>query len=316
MVFTYSLPSKASSSPRVTLWRRLKRLGAIALNGVQVLPDRDDCLESFQWLVQEVRQAQGDALVMRVESFFDMGEQSIVQRFREARRDDYADLGAKVAELEKALTALGEASNALNDSDRRHAHLLDALEKLHKHYADIRQIDFFDCPDQDIIATRLKHLTQALIPPGPEVMVAPKAINAYQTVRWLTRPRPHVDRLACIWLIRRFINSAAVIRYDTVAEAGEVAFDMPEGEFQHQGNLCTFEVMVKSFGLEDAPLRILGEIVHEIDLRDGKYLHPQTSGIDALLRGWLLASFTDLELETYGIALFEGLYNDCSKRTA
>jgi hypothetical protein len=65
IVFSYSLPSKAQSSPRVALWRRLRRLGAISpTGGVHILPARDECLEAFQWLVQEVQQAQGEALVI------------------------------------------------------------------------------------------------------------------------------------------------------------------------------------------------------------------------------------------------------------
>lgn len=70
IVFCYSLPSKSSSSPRVTLWRRLRRIGAISLkSSIYVLPDRDECIESFQWLAQEVQQAKGEALVIRVERF-------------------------------------------------------------------------------------------------------------------------------------------------------------------------------------------------------------------------------------------------------
>ncbi len=289
----------------MTVWRRLRRLGAIALSGVQVLPDRDDCLEAFQWLAQEVRQSKGDALVMRVESFQDMSNASIIQVFREARQADYAELATQVAEVETAL------ANSKEGCDR--TAIRDALEKLYKHHAEIRQIDFFDCPEQTALATRLNQISQALLPAMPEVTIAPRNIEDYQHVRWVTRPQPHVDRLACIWLIRRFINPKASIRYSKRAQDGEIAFDMSTGEFQHQGNLCTFEVMAKAFGFEDAGLQTLGEIVHEIDLRDGLYLHPQIAGIDTLLRGWLLASFTDAELEAHGIALFEGLYTACVK---
>lgn len=307
LVFTYSLPSKASSSPRVTLWRRLRRIGAIALSGVQVLPDQDDCLEAFQWLAQEVQQAKGEALVMRVDSFEGMSEQDIVQKFRDARQEDYADLSGKVTELEDALISLEEMGDRSS--------IRDSLIKLYKQYDEIRQIDFFGCPEQDIVAARLHQLTQAIRPPTPVVNVALKAIEDYQDVRWITRPRPHVDRLACIWLIRRFINPAAVIRYSKTPQADEVPFDMRQGDFQHQGNLCTFEVMMRSFSLSDSGLQTLGEIVHEIDLRDGLYLHPQIAGIEALLRGWLLADFSDLELESHGTALFEGLYATCLKDT-
>lgn len=303
LVFTYSLPSKSSSSPRVNLWRRLRRIGAIAMSGVQVLPEQDACLESFQWLAQEVRQANGEALIMRVEWFEGMSDQTIVNQFREVRREDYETLETKLAELENTLIDLNEASDRTP--------IRETLEKFYKQHAEIRQIDFFGCPEQEKIAVRLKRLTQSLLPSRPAITITPQEIEPYRHVKWVTRPQPHVDRLACIWLIRRFINPEAVIRYAKTAKADEISFDMNKGEFRHQGNLCTFEVMLQSFGLEDLGLQTIGEIVHEIDLRDGLYLHPQIAGVDALLRGWLLAGFSDTALETHGIALFEGLYTAC-----
>jgi hypothetical protein len=143
--------------------------------------------------------------------------------------------------------------------------------------------------------------------------VSPAAIKVYRDKRWVTRPRPHVDRLACIWLIRQFIDPNAVIRYSLTRDPDEVAFDMREGEFGHRGNLCTFETMVAAFGLDELRLHAIGEIVHEIDLRDGRYAHPETAGVDAILKGWLLARLSDAELEAYGVALFEGLYAALSR---
>jgi hypothetical protein len=100
-----------------------------------------------------------------------------------------------------------------------------------------------------------------------------------------------------------------VIRYDGQPISGEVAFDMAEAEFTHQGALCTFETIVRAFRLDgDAGLMALAEIVHEIDLRDGQYGRPEIAGIDAVLQGWLLANLTDDELEAHGLALFRGLY--------
>ena len=87
---------------------------------------------------------------------------------------------------------------------------------------------------------------------------------------WVTRRDVYIDRIASAWLIRRFIDPAAAIRYANTPEADEVAFDMRGGTFSHRGNLCTFETMVAAFGLEDPSLHLIGEIVHEIDLRDGK----------------------------------------------
>lgn len=309
LVFSYSLPSKASSSPRVTLWRRLKRLGAIAFNSVQVLPERDECLETFQWLAQEVQKASGEALIMRVEQFEGLSDSEIVERFRAARRDDYGELEAEATALANTLTNSPDPE-AWGDLQER-------LEKLYKHYADIRRIDFFDCPEGAQVMAHLNQIAEVLTPAPGAITVAAAALDQYQQRSWVTRPRPHVDRLACIWLIRRFIDPKAVIRYAKTAAADEVTFDMDKGDFQHQGNLCTFEVMVRAFGLDDdSALQVLGQIVHEIDLRDGQYRQPQTAGVDALLRGWLLANFADTALELHGIALFEGLYTTLAQERA
>jgi hypothetical protein len=70
------------------------------------------------------------------------------------------------------------------------------------------------------------------------------------------------------------------------------------------------ETMVGVFGLEDQRLRLMGEIVPEIDVRDGRHAPPQTAGIDAVLTGWRSAGFANQELESHGVALFEGLYDD------
>jgi hypothetical protein len=302
LVFSYSLPSKAQSSPRVALWRRLRRLGAITLTGgIHVLPAREEDLEAFQWLAEEVQQAKGEAVVMRVEQFEGLADADLIERFRRARAEDYAALEAQASALE-------ERPRAQFKPEER-ARMREKLERLRRQHAEVARIDFFDAPEGSVVAAHLARIAQALA--AGEVssaVVAPAAIQAYRDRRWVTRPRPYVDRLACIWLIRRFINPTAVIRYANAPEADEVAFDMRDGAFSHRGNLCTFETMVVAFGLEEPSLHLIGEIVHEIDLRDGRYAHPETAVIDAVLKGWLLMGFSDQDLEVHGVALFEGLY--------
>jgi hypothetical protein len=302
LVFSYSLPSKAQSSPRVALWRRLRRLGAITLTGgIHVLPAREEDVEAFQWLAEEVQQAKGEAVVMRVEQFEGLTDADLIERFRRARAQDYAAVEAQASVLEERLRA------RLKPEER--ARLRERLERLRRQHAEVARIDFFDAPEGSLVAAHLARFAQALAAgEASSTVVAPAAIQAYRDRRWVTRPRPYVDRLACIWLIRRFINPSAVIRYANTPEADEVAFDMRNGAFSHQGNLCTFETMVAAFGIEEPSLRLMGEIVHEIDLRDGRYVHPETAVIDAVLKGWLLMGFSDHELEAHGVALFEGLY--------
>src|SRR5579864_4872286 len=301
IVFSYSLPSAGRSSPRVAVWRRLRALGAVSpKGGVYVLPARDECVEAFQWLAQEVEQAKGEALLMRVERFEGLSDTQLIALFQEARKDDYAALDAEAAALEKTLT--GSRKRDPTDGVQTR----EPLAKLRREYGEIARTDFFDSPAGAQVASRLARIEEKLSPARPdESPVAPAALSAYRNKRWVTRPSPHVDRLACAWLIRRFINPRAVIHYSEAPLADEVAFDMSRGPFSHHGNLCTFETMARAFGLNDPAVDAIAEIVHEIDLRDGRYIRPEASGIDAVLRGWM--SRPDAEREAHGVALFDGL---------
>jgi len=268
-----------------------------------VLPGRPDCIEAFQWLAQEVEAAKGEALLMHVDRFEGMSEHTLIALFREARRADYDALDRHIADLDKAMKA------------RRYTHTdtRDAVARLRREQAQLARIDFFESPEAAAVAVKLDRLDRALSPArGPGRPVEPAAIAAYRNARWVTRPHPHVDRLACVWLIRRFVNPRASVRYATAPEPDEIPFDMPGAAFGHHGNLCTFETMVRAFGLDDAGIRVIAEIVHEIDLRDGRFSRPEVAGIDAVLHGW--ADLTDSEREAHGVALFEGLYT--SRRRA
>lgn len=299
LVFSYSLPSKSRSSPRVTLWRRLRRIGAISVKtGVYILPATDECIEAFQWLAQEVQQAKGDALVFYVEQFEGLSDQQIIELFREVRQQDYIEIDTQAAELEKKINA----QPTIETSE-----IKEAIAKLRKRYSEILSLDFFDCPDAEVVAARLTRIEQFLHKPNSQNLVN-ITLTEYQHQLWVTRPRPFVDRLACIWLIRKFIDPHAVIRYSLQPAADEIAFDMKEAEFGHQGNLCSFETMMLRFGLAEPGVQAIAQIVHELDLRDGQYTSPEASGVEAIIKGWLLASFSDTELESLGIKLFEGLY--------
>ena len=301
IAFSYSLPSKGSSSPRVTLWRRLRRLGAIApAGGVHLLPARDACVEAFQWLAQEIRQAQGEAMVLHVTRVYGLSDQQTIALFQAARTDEYGELDAEAAALEQTIHEHAQLE--------QQGELVELLEKLRRRFAEIARVDYFDCPAGVRVAARLATIERMLAPTNEAIVaVAPAHLADYRAARWVTRPRPHVDRLACAWLIRRFVNPDAVIRYSREPEPDEVAFDMTDARFGHQGNRCTFETMIEAFGLDAPALSAMAEIVHEIDLRDGRSTRTEIAGIEAVLDGWLLADLTDAERELYGIALFDGL---------
>ena len=139
---------------------------------------------------------------------------------------------------------------------------------------------------------------------------------------WVTRKGVFVDRIASAWVIRRFIDAEARFRFaagDKARKAaGELRFDMFDGEFTHVGDKCTFEVLVERFGLHnDAALRAIGEIVHDIDLKDDKYERVETAGVRTMLLGIAEETRDDMERIERGSALFDALYQSIgSRRTA
>ncbi len=298
LVFSYSLPTESRSSPRVTLWRRLRRLGAVSVaGGAQILPAREECTEAYDWLAQEVRQAGGEALVMCVAQFTGITDAQIIELFQRARAAEYEALAQEIAALQQALDAEGTSKT------------LDALQRLRRQYEAVARIDYFGCPSGAHVAASLARIAEILSPATPPAGVPHANLDMYRDKRWVTRPHPYVDRLACIWLIRRYVNPQATIRYALAPEPGEVSFDMEGGDFSHRGPLCTFEVLIRAFDLDEPALRILAEIVHEIDLHDEASSRPETAGVERLIEGWARSGLPDAQLEAHGFALFDGLYH-------
>lgn len=310
IALSYTLPARGTSSARVTLWRRLRRLGALSMaGGASILPARPECIEAFQWMAQEIAQAEGGGVVMHVEEFDGLTDAELIERFRDARRTDYAELDAQAEQLEQEV-----ASQAEIDWWPRHQ---ETLSKLRRRHAEVARIDYFHAPEGMQVGARLARIADALASGERGVAaIEPVAVSTLRGRRWVTRPRPHVDRLACIWLIRRFIDPAASIRFGDGAQEDEIAFDMRDATFGHRSNLCSFETMLAALSLDDPALRGLAEIVHEIDLQDGLSQRPEVPGVDGILKGWLLADYTDAELESHGVALYEGLYRALKERTA
>jgi hypothetical protein len=270
-----------------------------------VLPARDECLEAFQWLAKEIRDARGDAILMRVEHFEGLSDGELVELFNRARQSEYEEAAKQLTVLEKEFRRKKSAD--------AYSKAREIVDKLRRRHAEIARIDYFASPAGTELAARISRFAQTLLPATPTFKpIRTMSLGEYRDARWLTRPHPYVDRLACAWLIRRFVNPRAVIRYGREREPGEIAFDMQDAEFGHSGNLCTFETMVAAFELSDPALVALSEIVHELDLRDGRYSRPENEGVDKILAGWLRAGFSDAELEAHGVALFEGLYSSFS----
>ncbi len=129
-------------------------------------------------------------------------------------------------------------------------------------------------------------------------------------MRWATRPGIHVDRTACAWLIRRFIDPEAEFSFVADIEdipAGTTAFDMRGAELSHRGRDCTFETILRRYELDESALWDIARIVHEADLEDERFDAPEARGLDVLIRGLSMVCSDDEMLELTG-RLYDGLY--------
>ncbi len=143
-------------------------------------------------------------------------------------------------------------------------------------------------------------------------------------MRWVTRARPKTDRIACPWLIRRFLDPQAEIRYvaaDQVLAVAEIeaarSFDAPDAEFTHRGDQCTFEVLIDAFDLgADAALIRLARIVHAADIAGQLDSDPLGPGLLAIGEGGLAVEADDQRLLERGLFVYDALYAWCQQQTA
>jgi len=299
------------SSLRVRVWRRLRSLGAVPLKrSAYLLPDTPERYEDFQWLAQEIQRDGGDATLIRVQQIENVGPSDVLRLFHEPRDRDYRQLAVRYRKMLQRLDKKSEATRARVD---------DELARISKDHQRIRDIDFFDAPGgaevrrvEEAIAMRTRR------PESPRPQVQPTLdLTKLRGRRWVTRPRPHVDRIASAWLIKRFIDAEAAFVFAPPAEFPKdaIPFDAPGVELSHQGEDCTFETLIKRARLRDRRLSRLAEVVHEADLRDGKYPHEEARGIDVAIRALLAASPDDHQVLAHGMTLFEGLYATTSRKS-
>ena len=307
LLLIVSLPPNPSSL-RVRVWRRLRAIGAVALKRtVYLLPDTSDHYELFQWLAQEIQRAGGEATLLRVEKIENMSSGEIVQLFHEARNSDYRLLGGRYRKLLQSLDRKAAATNP---------RVLVELAQLQRDYEKLRELDFFDAPEGAEVE-RLREAIDMRTRPSEEPKRREKAVSRLADLkgrRWITRRRPHVDRIASAWLIKRFIDPEATFLFADPQDfpTDAIPFDTPGAELSHVGEDCTFETLLKRAGLRDRRLTRLAEIVHEADLRDGKFPRDEARGVDVVIRGLLAAHQDDQEVLRHGLALFEGLYAGAS----
>lgn len=291
---------------RVKVWRRLQAIGAAPLkNAVHALPLRADTRARFEELQREIAAGGGEAFVLEARLVGGMGDAELRGLFDAARDGDYEEL----AQEARTLLAADEVSTV-------------QVARLRARCAEIAAIDFFGAHGGQAVDALLAELEErsrqhpdvSRSEPAPAIGPADLKDRV-----WVTRRGVHVDRIASAWLVRRFVDPSPTFKFvdgKTYApEPGELRFDMAGAEFTHEGDRCTFETLVLRAGLtDDAALAALAEIVHDLDIADGKFNRAEAAGIGALVAGICAATDDDEERIARGASALDGLYAHFGKR--
>ncbi len=312
LLLLYQFPA-GPDSRRVKVWRRLQSVGAIAIkNSVYVLPLNDQSQEDFAWLLKELCGHGADGAILESRFIDGMSDQQIQALFNDARNADYRLLQQ---EIESAIAELRQVDDAVGEASREIARR--ALARAHKRIAEIERIDFFAAESRDSAEAAMRTLIARTTDRLENVDEEGRKMTAValQDLRdrvWVTRRGVRVDRIASAWLIRRWIDADARFKFipgkEYAPARGEIRFDMVDAEYTHEGDLCTFEVLARLAGQDDTALRSVGEIVHDIDLKDAKFGRAETEGIAHVLAGIVAGTDDDDRRIERGSALFEDLY--------
>jgi hypothetical protein len=228
--------------------------------------------------------------------------------FNQARSQEYADISKDA----RALTvALAGEMGSLPEARSRVLRLRTDLER-------VVAIDFFDADGRAAAEGLLRAIETKLRKEEAVAEIiqsqepAATGLGDLKGRVWVTRKGVFVDRIASAWLIRRFIDPDATFKFvpakGYVPEPGELRFDMYEGEFTHEGDHCTFEVLTARAKLADPALAAIGEIVHDIDLKDAKFARVEASGIASVIESIAAANKGDARRLERGAAVLDDLY--------
>ncbi len=295
---------------RVKVRRRLLQLGAVAIKQtVYALPRTEQAQEDFEWLRAEIVAGGGEAFICAADFLGGVSNDGVEAKFQAARQKDYGEIVAGAAGLRERVVG--------GDAEPVRSEVAGQLRDLRRRFAEVVALDFFGeasrAEAEDGLAELESWVTRAPVRASrSEVVSMSEDSAAYARRTWVTRQGIKVDRTSSAWLIRRFIDPKARFRFvpgkEHTAAAGEVRFDMFEAEFTHEGDRCTFEALLERFGMADPALKAVAEIVHDLDLKDGKFGRPETAGIGAALAGILAETAQDEERIARCSTLWEGLY--------
>ena len=313
LLLLHQIPTKPAYF-RVKIWRRLSSVGAVAVKGaVYALPGGEQYREDFEWLLKEIVEGGGEAMIWEANLVGGISDNELRDLFNAARDDDYAEIGKIVRSL----------MNGLSDASPAQASETTAqLKRLKTRRDALVAIDFFGANGREAVDGMVGALEEQLSACARSTDQMDDRIIGERNARmpsdlrgrtWVTRQGVHVDRIASAWLIRRFIDSEAQFKFAPaqgyMPTEGELRFDMFEAEFTHEGDLCTFEVLLSRMELPDPALAAIGQIVHDIDLKDTKFGREEAAGIRTLIAGICASTGRDEERIARGAAVFEDLFD-------
>jgi hypothetical protein len=313
LLLIHQFPAKPAYQ-RVKVWRRLQGVGAVAIkNAVYALPANEQTQEDFEWLLKEIRDGGGEGLICEARLIDGLSDDEVGRMFNAAREADYDALA-------KEARGLAE----LDRSDMVPVEIKGRIARLKANVTQIASIDFFGANGREVVDGLLTGLEAALEKAAPMKRETPRGgldIGDRDSMNgrvWVTRRGVYIDRIASAWLIRRFIDPAAAFKFvpgkGYMPKPGEIRFDMFEAEFTHEGDRCTFEVLMLKAGLADPALTAMAEIVHDVDLKDGKFAREEAGGIAHLVTGLCTANKEDEARLERGGAVFDDLYAYFSRR--
>src|SRR4051794_4634810 len=315
LLLIHQLPAKPAYL-RVKIWRRLQGIGAIAVkNAVHTLPMSEGTQEDFEWLLREIVEGGGEAFLCETRLIDGLSDDEVRKLFDQARDADYEEIARDARAVTKSLRPKLK-QEAVNERRAQAA-------RLRKRLAAVAEIDFFGAIGREAAERSLKELEARLTENDPVVTkenVNPKSnvLAALRSRTWVTRQGVHIDRIASAWLIRRFIDPNARFKFvmgkGYQPDQGELRFDMFQAEFTHEGDKCTFEVLLDHIGKKDPALRAIADIIHDVDLRDNKYGRDEAIGIRTLIDGIAAGTTDDSERLARGNDVFSNLYDAFSNK--
>jgi hypothetical protein len=305
LILVHQLPAQPSNL-RVRTWRRLQQIGALAVKqAVYVLPDSANAREDFEWLKTDIERAGGQASIFAADTVDSWSHDALVEEFRRSRQDAYTALAR---EAEVMLRRVGTDSRRSKRMPSRRM-----VQQLRERLTAVEHIDFFGSAGRDRVVTLVRQIEEhaGSTSPAATTVKGGAAQRSYRGELWVTRPRPGVDRMASAWLIRRFIDREA--RFAFAADRGAVPrdgipFDMFGVEFSHQNEGCTFETLCTVFAIDEPAVVRIAAIVHDLDLKDGRFGAAEAATVGAVIEGLQLAHGDDEALLEHGMSLFDSLY--------